>query len=82
MTSSAGVRELLQNGGDLVRQAEGGETIIVTVSGREVAELGPVRRDRWRTWTDVAAVFDGPVDLDGALDRDAVDQAPRNAFAA
>lgn len=52
----------------------------MTVSGREVAELGPVRRDRWRTWTDVAAVFDGPVDLDWALDRDAVDQAPRNPF--
>ena len=78
--NSAGLRELRQNASDLVRQAEAGETITVTVSGREVAELGPVRRDRWRTWTDVAAVFDGPVDLDGALDRDAVDQAPRNPF--
>ena len=78
--NTAGLRELRQNASDLVRQAEAGETITVTVSGREVAELGPVRRDRWRTWTDVAAVFDGPVDLDGALDRDAVDQAPRNPF--
>ena len=78
--NSAGLRELRQNASDLVRQAEAGETITVTVSGREVAELGPVRRDRWRPWTDVAAVFDGPVDLDGALDRDAVDQAPRNPF--
>ena len=78
--TSAGLRELRQNASDLVRQAEAGETITVTVSGREVAELGPVRRDRWRTWTDVAAVFDGPADLDWALDRDAVDQAPRNPF--
>ena len=90
--TSAGLRELRQNASDLVRQAEAGETITVTVNGREVAELGPVRRDRWRTWADVAAVFDGPVDPDGpadldgpvdpawALDRDAVDQAPRNPF--
>ena len=90
--TTAGLRELRQNASDLVRQAEAGETITVTVSGREVAELGPVRRDRWRTWTDVAAVFDGPADLAGpvdlagpadlawAVDRDAVDQAPRNPF--
>ena len=84
--TSAGLRELRQNASDLVRQAEAGETITVTVNGREVAELGPVRRDRWRAWADVAAVFDGPADLDGpvdpawALDRDAVDQAPRNPF--
>ena len=78
--TTAGLRELRQNASDLDRQAEAGETITVTVSGREVAELGPVRRDRWRTWTDVAAVFDSPVDLDWALDRDAVDQAPRNPF--
>ena len=90
--NSAGLRELRQNASDLVRQAEAGETITVTVSGREVAELGPVRRDRWRTWTDVAAVFAGPADLAGpvdlagpadldwALDRDALDQAPRNPF--
>lgn len=85
MTTTAGLRELRQNASDLVKQAEAGETITVTVSGREVAELGPVRRDRWRTWNDVAAVFDGPVfdgqgDGDWQHDRDAVDHAPSDPF--
>jgi antitoxin (DNA-binding transcriptional repressor) of toxin-antitoxin stability system len=64
-----------------VRQAEAGAVITVSVSGRAVAELGPAHRDRWRTWSDVAAVFDGPADPDWAADRGLVDQAPQDPFA-
>ena len=73
--TTTGLRELRQHASELVRQAEAGKTIVVTVSGREVAELGPVRRDQWRSWADVAAVFDGPPDPDWELDRDRIDQS-------
>lgn len=40
-------KELRNNVGEVLRRAEGGERITVTVSGRPVAELGPARRRRW-----------------------------------
>jgi prevent-host-death family protein len=78
--TTAGLRELRQNASELVRQAEAGAVITVSVSGRAVAELGPAQRDRWRSWSDVAAVFDGPDDPDWADDREGVDQVPHNPF--
>ena len=75
-----GLRELRQQASELVRQAEAGETIIVTVSGREVAELNPVRRNRWRSGADVAAIFRGPADPDWAEDRDAIDGTLEDPF--
>ncbi len=80
--TTTGLRDLRQNASDLVRQAEAGETITVTVSGREVAQLGPVRHDRWRHWPDLAPIFAGPSDADWAADRDRIDQAPRDPFSA
>ena len=77
--AKAGLRELRQHASDLVRRAEHGET--VTVSGREVAELGPLQRMQWRTWEDVAAVFEGPSDDDWAKDRDLVDHGVSDPFA-
>lgn len=76
----AGLRELRQNASELVRQAEAGAVITVSVSGRAVAELGPAHRDRWRSWSDVAAVFAGPDDPDWTADRDRVDQVPDDPF--
>lgn len=77
---TAGLRELRQNASELVRQAEAGAVITVSVSGRAVAELGPAHRDRWRTWADVSAVFAGPADADWEDDRERVDQAPQDPF--
>jgi prevent-host-death family protein len=78
--TTIGLRELRQQASELIRQAEAGETITVTVSGRAVAELGPVRRNRWRRAADVTAIFDGPADAGWSDDRDQVDQAPRDPF--
>lgn len=78
--TTIGLRELRQQASELVRKAEAGETIIVTVSGREVAELNPVRRNRWRSGADVAAIFRGPTDPDWDEDRDAIDATPRDQF--
>jgi prevent-host-death family protein len=50
------IRELRNNGGEIVDRAARGERIVITRSGRPVAELRPLRRalsaeelvDRWR----------------------------------
>lgn len=81
LVTSTGLRELRQRASDLVRQAEGGETIIVTVNGRQVAQLGPVRRNQWRPAADIDAIFTGPSDADWAEDRDLVDNAVEDPFA-
>ena len=78
--TTAGLRELRQNASELVRQAEAGAVITVSVSGRAVAELGPAHRDRWRSWSDVSAVFDGPADAEWTDDRERVDQEPHDPF--
>jgi len=77
---TVGLRELRQQASELVRKAEAGETIIVTVSGREVVELNPVRRNRWRAGHEIAAIFKGPADPDWAEDREAVDGALLDPF--
>ena len=77
----AGLRELRQHASDLVRRAELGETVTVTVSGREVAQLGPLQRRQWRSWDDIAAVFDGPADLDWEHDRDLIEHRIDDPFA-
>ena len=80
--AKAGLRELRQHASDLVRRAERGETVTVTVSGREVAQLGPLQRMQWRTWEDIVTVFDGPSDGDNwAKDRDLVDHGVSDPFA-
>jgi len=40
-------KELRNQVGQVLRRVEAGESLIVTVSGRPVAELSPVRRHRW-----------------------------------
>lgn len=78
--TTTGLRELRQQASELVRKAEAGETITVTVSGREVAELGPVHRNRWRSGSDIAAIFSGPADEHWAEDRDTLDGALLDPF--
>jgi prevent-host-death family protein len=40
-------KELRNNVGEVLRRAEAGEELTITVSGRPVAVLGPLRRARW-----------------------------------
>lgn len=68
------------NASDLVRRAQGGERVTITVSGRPAAILGPVGPSAWRRWDDVAAVFNGPTDPDWATDRDLVDDTLRDPW--
>lgn len=53
-------KELRNNVGEVLRRAEAGEEFTITVAGRPVAELGPSRRRRWVSGTDLARVWDTP----------------------
>ncbi len=77
---SIGLRELRQDASGLVRRVEAGEEIVITVSGRPSARLVPARPTRWRTWSDVVDLFDGPADPDWAADRERVDGSLRDPW--
>lgn len=64
-------KELRNNVGEVLRRAEAGEEFTVTVAGRAVAQLGPVRPRQWvagpvlqRVWQTAA-----PQTLDADLPR-------------
>jgi prevent-host-death family protein len=40
-------KELRNNIGEVLRRAEAGEQLTITVAGRPVAQLGPVRTRQW-----------------------------------
>jgi prevent-host-death family protein len=71
---------LRQNASELVRRAQAGESMTITVSGRPAAQLGPVDVQSWVSWDTVAEVFIGPGDPDWAKDRDRLDDAPRDPW--
>ena len=52
----------------MLRRVEAGETLTVTVAGREVAELSPVRKHRWVSGPALNRVWFGPAPRD--LERD------------
>jgi prevent-host-death family protein len=57
-------KELRNNVGEVLRRAERGERMTVTVSGRPVAELGPVRARTWVPVADLVDLWSIPVDAD------------------
>jgi prevent-host-death family protein len=73
--NTVGLRELRQDASELVRRVEAGEQIDITVSGRLAARLVPARPKCWRTWSEVADAFTGPVDPHWDRERDLLDQS-------
>jgi prevent-host-death family protein len=55
-------KDLRNNISDVLRRAEGGEEITITVSGRPVAQLGPLRKRQWVKGAELAALADLPAD--------------------
>ena len=53
-------KELRNNVGEVLRRAEAGEAITITVAGRAVAELGPAARRQWVSQTALSGVFATP----------------------
>ncbi|MCM4080825.1 type II toxin-antitoxin system Phd/YefM family antitoxin [Paractinoplanes hotanensis] len=76
-----GLREMRQNASDLVRRAQAGERVTITVAGRPAAVLGPVSPRTWREWDDLAGVFDQPTDPRWADDRDLLDDTVTDPWA-
>jgi prevent-host-death family protein len=61
-------KELRNQVSEVLRRVEAGETLTVTVAGREVAELSPVHRRRWVSGPALDRVWQGPAPRD--LERD------------
>jgi prevent-host-death family protein len=80
MVEEVGLREVRQNASELVRRAQAGERLTITVSGRPAASLGPVEVAAWVTWEAVADVFAGPGDPSWEQDRDLLDGSPRDPW--
>jgi prevent-host-death family protein len=78
--SVVGLRELRQQASELVRRAEAGEEVTITVSGRPSARLVPIAPRAWRTYAEVADLFRGPADPDWERDRDQLDQQLRDPW--
>ncbi|CAN5238484.1 hypothetical protein BH09ACT5_BH09ACT5_22860 [soil metagenome] len=59
--TSVGLRELKQNPSEVVARAEHGETIVITVQGRPVAQLVPLvpQRRRWMPAEELARELEG-----------------------
>jgi prevent-host-death family protein len=77
---TVGLRELRQDASDLVRRAENGEEIEITVAGRLAARLVPPSPRRWQRWHDIADLFVGPPDPDWDQDLSLIDQSVQNPW--
>jgi prevent-host-death family protein len=53
-------KELRNNVGEVLRRAEAGEQITITVAGRPVAQLGPAERRQWVAGADLHAIWQSP----------------------
>jgi len=63
-------KELRNNIGEILRRAEAGEEITITVQGREVARLGPAHRRQWVSGPALEAVWRTPPPSTLATDLD------------
>ncbi len=66
-------KELRNNVGDVLRRAERGERLTVTVSGRPVAVLGPIRARTWVSGAELRDLWRLPVDPTLGIDLERFD---------
>lgn len=55
-------KELRNQVGEILRRAEAGEEITITVSGRPVAQLGPARVRQWVPAAQLGELWSSPPD--------------------
>jgi prevent-host-death family protein len=72
--TDVGLREMRQHASDLVRRAQAGEHVTITVAGRPAAVLGPAPRSAWRSWDEIGDLFQTPTDPTWPEDRELIDQ--------
>lgn len=75
-------KELRNNVGEVLRRAEAGEQITITVSGRPVAQLGPARTRQWVDTTELRELWNLPPDPRLARDLQAFGAGLRDPWAA
>lgn len=75
-----GLRELRQNASELVRRAEAGETVVVTVSGRPAAHLVAAPRRQWRPGAELQELSNLPADDNWPADRELLDDRVQDPF--
>lgn len=80
VVTTVGLRELRQDASGLVRRAQAGEEITITVSGRPSARLVPTEATAWRTWNEISELFNGPDDPDLTRDRQLLDKELRDPW--
>lgn len=73
-------KELRNDVGRVLRRVEAGDVVTVTVAGRPVAELHPVRRRTWITGPALEAVFHGEAPETLADDLNRLDAALADPF--
>jgi prevent-host-death family protein len=62
VTTSIQQKELRNNVGKVLRRAEDGEELTITVSGRPVARLGPIGGAQWVSSKRLGELWSEPVD--------------------
>lgn len=66
---TVGLRELRQHASDIIRDAEAGHVTTVTVSGRPVAQIVPIKPRQWVPWEQARHAFTGPGDPEWDAER-------------
>jgi len=61
-------KELRNNVGEVLRRAEAGEELTITVAGRPVAQLGPAARRRWVSGPELKRVWETRAPMTAAED--------------
>lgn len=74
-------KELRNDVGAVLRRAEAGERITVTVSGRPVAQLGPIEPGVWVDSAAVASIWRTAAPTGFGEELAALDGEPRDPFA-
>lgn len=75
-------KELRNNVGEVLRRVGAGESLVVTVAGRPVAELRPADRRRWVGGAALAKIWNGPPPRELEEDLAVLDAAVVDPFTA
>lgn len=73
-------KELRNNVAEVLRRAEAGEELTITVAGRPVAQLGPAFKRRWVSGRALRSVFETPAPRDLAEDLERLPAALGDPF--
>lgn len=78
--SDVGLRELRRDAADLVRRVNAGEEITIVVDGRPRARLVRANSRQWRSYSEIADLYEGPPGAGWISDLDRVDGALRDSW--